>query len=121
MNILGLNYIFRDSAACLLKNGEIAFAVEEERLSRQKHTQCFPRLSVKETLQQTGTRPDEIDHTAVSINPDKSDGHKLRYASALNGARAPFLEHEFDRLKERNLVFWDWYHSISPKDANKQP
>ena len=46
MNILGLNYIFHDSSACLIKDGEIAFAVEEERLSRSKHTQSFPNLSI---------------------------------------------------------------------------
>lgn len=121
MNILGLNYIFHDSAACLLKDGEIAFAVEEERLTRHKHTQCFPTRAVQETLQQTDTSPNEIDHIAVSINPGKSDGQKLRYASSLNGACGPFLEYEFDRLQQRNLAFWDWYHSIWPEDSARQP
>lgn len=42
MIILGLNYAFHDSAACLVKGDEIAHAVEEERITRQKHTQVFP-------------------------------------------------------------------------------
>lgn len=121
MNILGLNYIFHDSSACLLKDGEIAFAVEEERLSRQIHTQTFPSLAAKSVLEQTSTAASEIDCIAVSVNPGKSDGEKLRYASSLGGARGPFLEYEFDRLKVRNLAFWDWYHCVWPKEAGHLP
>lgn len=121
MNILGLNYIFHDSAACLLKDNEIAYAIEEERLSRQKHTQSFPHLAAREVLEQTDTDPSEIDRIAVSINPGKFDGQKLQYASALKGARGPFLEYEFDRLKFRNLAFWDWYEKIWPKGTDQRP
>ncbi len=42
MNIIGLNYFFHDSSACLVIDGKIAVAIEEERLTREKHT---PRLS----------------------------------------------------------------------------
>lgn len=121
MNILGLNYIFHDSAACLLKDGEIAFAVEEERLSREKHTQAFPRLATRQALEQTGTDPSEIDCVAVSVSPGKSDDQKLCYASSLGWARGPFIEYEFDRLRTRNLAFWEWYHEVWPECDEHHP
>ena len=50
-----------DSGACILKDGEILFAVNEERLSRKKLQGGFPYLSVKACLQQTGIEPSAID------------------------------------------------------------
>jgi len=121
MNILGINYIFHDSAACLLRNGIIAHAVEEERLTRQKHTQAFPAAAIKECLEMTQTCTEDIDHIAVSFNPGKSESDKLSYAAALGSAMGPFLEYEFERLKARNIRFWQWYHDLWPARTNKRP
>ncbi len=44
MIILGLNYYFHDSSACVLINGELIVAIEEERFSRYKHTHEFPNM-----------------------------------------------------------------------------
>ena len=44
--ILGISCFYHDSAASLLKNGEIVTAVQEERFSRKKHDSTFPRLSI---------------------------------------------------------------------------
>ena len=44
--ILGISCFYHDSAASLLKNGEIVAAVQEERFSRKKHDSSFPRLSI---------------------------------------------------------------------------
>jgi carbamoyltransferase len=87
MIILGINYIFHDSSACLIKDGEILHAVEKERLTRQKHTQSFPFNSVQDCLIQTNTAWEEVDNIAVSINPGMSDSNKLAYAAKL-GKRA---------------------------------
>ena len=45
--ILGLNIYHADSAACLIKNGSIEFAIEEERINRIKHWAGFPLESIK--------------------------------------------------------------------------
>lgn len=42
MYILGISAFYHDSAACLLKNGEIIAAAQEERFTRRKHDACFP-------------------------------------------------------------------------------
>ena len=44
--ILGINCFHTDTSACLIKNGKLVFAIEEERLNREKHTSKFPILSI---------------------------------------------------------------------------
>lgn len=43
MNILGLSAFYHDSAACLLQDGKIVAAAQEERFSRKKHDPRFPK------------------------------------------------------------------------------
>ena len=50
MVILGINAYHPDSSACLLIDGEIKIAIEEERLNRIKHWSGFPKLSIMECL-----------------------------------------------------------------------
>lgn len=50
-----------DSGACILKDGELLFAVNEERLSRKKLQGGFPSLSIGECLKQSGIKPSAID------------------------------------------------------------
>lgn len=111
MNVLGLNYIFHDTAACIVRDGELAVAIEEERITRRKHTQSFPVEAIKACLQQAQLTPEDIQHVAVSVRPEKMLSEKLCYAAGLNGAAAPFLEYEFDRLRSRHLSFWSWYQA----------
>ena len=51
-----------DSGACILKDGELLFAVNEERLSRKKLQGGFPWLSVKACLKEAGVRILEVRH-----------------------------------------------------------
>ncbi len=54
MHILGLSAFYHDSAACLLKDGEIVAAAQEERFTRKKGDAAFPRLAVDYCLQAGG-------------------------------------------------------------------
>lgn len=58
--ILGLSAFYHDSAACLLKDGEIIAAVSEERLSRKKGDPAFPARSVEFCLRQAGITTKDI-------------------------------------------------------------
>jgi len=59
---LGLNYTrMHDSSACLVRDGELVFAVAEERLSRLKHDAGFPRLAIQACLDFAGVRAQELD------------------------------------------------------------
>jgi carbamoyltransferase len=62
MITLGLNYSqLHDSSACLVRDGELQFAVAEERISRQKHDPRFPVNAIQSCLEFARIRPDQID------------------------------------------------------------
>lgn len=50
--ILGISALYHNSAACLIKNGEIIAAAEEERFSRRKHDKSFPALAINYCLEE---------------------------------------------------------------------
>jgi carbamoyltransferase len=59
---LGINYSgMHDSSACIVRDGELLFAVAEERLSRNKHDGGFPALAIRACLEFAKARPDELD------------------------------------------------------------
>ena len=64
MNILGLAF-GHSAAAVLLVNGNIKFAVEEEKLSRKKGHITFPKLSIAEIFKQTSLNANLIDYVAI--------------------------------------------------------
>jgi carbamoyltransferase len=67
-----------ESAAALMRDGEILAAVEEERFTREKHQGGFPFHSIAYVLESQGLTLADIDHVAVYWDPYKL-GHRLRY------------------------------------------
>jgi carbamoyltransferase len=59
--ILGISAFYHDSAAAILVNGEVIAAVQEERFTRDKHTEKFPVNSIKYCLEETGLTLNELD------------------------------------------------------------
>jgi carbamoyltransferase len=58
---LGISYQMHDSAACIARDGEILFATAEERLSRIKHDNGFPRHAIRACLEFARVKPEELD------------------------------------------------------------
>ena len=54
MYILGISAFYHDSAACLLKDGEIVAAAQEERFTRKKHDARFPHHAIQYCLKEAG-------------------------------------------------------------------
>ncbi|MEJ2392960.1 MAG: carbamoyltransferase C-terminal domain-containing protein [Gammaproteobacteria bacterium] len=121
MNILGLNYAFHDSTACILQDGALVVAIEEERLSRHKHTYAFPRLSSDRCLKDTRLTYSDIDHIAVSIKPTLHLGKKLLYGIKLLPKIKPFISQELLRLYNNQKNFWAWYNSHWPESSTHRP
>ena len=69
MYILGINAYHGDSSACLLKDGVILCAIEEERIRRIKHWAGFPSESIKFCLKDANISFDDIDFITISRNP----------------------------------------------------
>jgi len=74
-NILGLNAYHGDASAALVKDGILAAAIEEERLSRLKHCAGFPAMAARAALGQAGIGPEDLDHVGVSRDP-RANLHK---------------------------------------------
>ena len=61
MKIVGISAFYHDSAACLLVDGEISFAAQEERFTRKKHDSNFPIHTLNHLLKNSGLRLKDID------------------------------------------------------------
>ncbi len=69
MNILGISAYYHDSAACLVRDGEIVAAAQEERFTRRKHDQEFPAKAVDFCLDYGGLDPANLDLVAFYDKP----------------------------------------------------
>src|SRR5437588_5276534 len=69
MYILGISAYYHDSAACLVRDGEVLAAAQEERFTRKKHDQRFPVRAVEFCLKRAGITADELDHVAFYDKP----------------------------------------------------
>ena len=67
--ILGVNAFHADSSACLIKDGEVIFAIEEERINRIKHWSGFPSKSIQHCLDFEDISIDNIDYITFNTNP----------------------------------------------------
>ncbi len=83
MNILGISAFYHDSAACLVRDGEIIAAAQEERFTRKKHDHSFPSNAIQYCLREEGI-----------------DSADLNYVSFYD---KPFLK--FERILETYLAF----------------
>ena len=79
MIILGVNFVFHDSSACILKDGKLLVALEEERFTRNKHDVVFPRKSIEECLKLAKLNYDDIDHIAFSFKPSLDIPRKVAF------------------------------------------
>ena len=77
--ILGLNIYHGDSSACIMKNGEIIFAIEEERINRIKHWAGFPIESIKYCLNYACISLDQVDYIAINSNFYSNFLSKVKY------------------------------------------
>jgi carbamoyltransferase len=112
MYVLGLNYYDHDSAAVLLKDGRVVSAIAEERLSRRKKDQSFPRLAIRACLDRAGISYRDVDHVAFGWQrPGASFAHDVR--SMLRG-RVPLFSDYFVQsarrmVKERHQEGGVWF------------
>src|ERR1700733_4578590 len=102
MLILGLNMFHADASAAIVHDGEVAFAIAEERLNRRKHFGGFPALAVKACLDSVGAKITDVDHVAVGQDSDANLTKKVQYALA-NPAKIL----NFIRLRQRKEAMRD--------------
>ncbi|HQF43014.1 MAG TPA: carbamoyltransferase [Ignavibacteriaceae bacterium] len=69
MFILGISAFYHDSAACLVKDGDILSAAQEERFTRKKHDHNFPQKAIEFCLKDAGIKAEQIDLVAFYDKP----------------------------------------------------
>jgi carbamoyltransferase len=69
MYILGISAFYHDSAACLIKDGEILAAAQEERFTRKKHDASFPKNAILYCLEEANITSNQISYVAFYEKP----------------------------------------------------
>ena len=82
MYILGISAFYHDSAAALIKDGELIAASMEERFSRKKHDNSFPQLAVEFCLDFAGITADDLEYVVFYEIPSCNSIHQ-QYISKL--------------------------------------
>jgi carbamoyltransferase len=80
MNILGINAYHGGASACLIQDGKLIAAVEEERFSRVKYQAGFPVQSIRFVLAEAGIGPQDLDHIGISRKPTANLVKKALFA-----------------------------------------
>jgi carbamoyltransferase len=95
--ILGINAFHGDSSACLVKDGVITGAAEEERFRRIKHWAGFPSEAIAWCLRDAGITLADVDHIALNQDSKANLGRKLAYTLT----KRPDLGFVLDRIRNK--------------------
>src|SRR5437667_10273298 len=79
MNILGLNAYHGDSAACLIVDGKLVAAAEEERFRRIKHWAGLPTNAIDYCLREGHLTWRDVDHIAINRKPGVNNWRRLGF------------------------------------------
>lgn len=69
MNILGVSAFYHDSAACLVQDGKIIAAAQEERFTRKRHDDAFPHRAIEYYLREGKIALSDVDYVAFYEKP----------------------------------------------------
>ena len=95
--ILGINAFHGDSAACVVRDGVLVNAAEEERFRRVKHWAGFPSQAIAWCLADAGLTLAEVDHVAVNQDSSANLGRKVAYTLL----KRPDLSMVLDRIRNK--------------------
>lgn len=117
MNILGISALYHDSAACLVINGEIIAAAQEERFTRIKHDQCLPVHAIQYCLREAEIEKKEIDIVVFYDNPLYTLDRFVKNVAAVGDDSKDVIERSF------SLMFSDrlWVHKKIDKILGENP
>jgi carbamoyltransferase len=97
MIVIGINAYHGDSSACLVQDGKLIAAVEEERFKRIKHWAGFPVESIRYCLTEAGISIDDVDHVAINTDPKVNFMKKIGFTLK----NRPDFKMVLDRIKNK--------------------
>lgn len=101
--ILGLNAYHADASACLVVDGKLVAAAEEERFRRVKHWAGLPVDAVRFCLQKAEVKVEAIEHIAINRNPRANLIKKLLYAFSEQPGLAAIRDRLRNSFKVRDI------------------
>lgn len=95
--ILGINAYHGDSSACLVRDGQLIAAAEEERFRRIKHWAGFPSEAIRYCLDEAALALDAVDHIAINQDGRANLWRKVGFTLS----KRPDLSLIFDRIRNK--------------------
>ena len=111
MYILGISALYHDSAACLINNGEIIAAAQEERFTRIKHDKSFPLNAIKFCMEAGEITADDLEAIVYYDQPLLTLNRVLSNAAALGKESGDLIESAYDDLFSKKM----WIHDMVKK------
>lgn len=112
MYVLGISGLYHDSAACLIKDGEIIAAVQEERFTRIKHDSALPVNAMKYCLQEGNINANELDAVVYYDQPILTLNRFMANVVALGKDAGKLVDNSFDNMFANKL----WIHEQIKKE-----
>src|SRR5579862_2820812 len=101
MHILGINAHHAGASACLIRDGELIAAAEEERFRRIKYWAGFPRLAIEYCLRAGGITAYDLDHVGISRDPSANLMKKVLFTLARRPSLGLIRERLANQLQVR--------------------
>ena len=119
MIILGLNFKHADASACLISNGKIIAAAEEERFVRLKHYNEFPVKAISFCLKEAKISLNDVDYFTLNNSPSSNFLQKIQYGLN-NLKKISYLKKKyFSKKKKFDLVYYFKKHFKFNLNKNK--
>ena len=103
MYIIGINAFHGDSSACILKDGIMIAAAEEERFRRIKHWAGFPSEAIRWCLSEAGVNLEDIKHIALNQDTNANFGKKVLYALSKRPSFKMLIDRYQNKRKRLNI------------------
>ena len=116
--ILGLSAFYHDSAACLVADGAIVAAAQEERFTRKKHDPGFPQHAIAYCLREAGVTPADIDYVVFYEKPFRKFERLIETYLAGNRAASKSV---LRRLDDASRLFGATYELFYRAHRNGKP
>src|SRR5688572_27625025 len=97
MNVLGINAYHGDASACVVVDGSLVAAAEEERFRRVKHWAGFPTEAIRYCLKEAGLGIGNVEHVAINQDSRANLWRKIGFTVA----NRPDMRLVLDRIKNK--------------------
>src|SRR5437763_7410858 len=103
MIIVGINAHHADASVCIVVDGKLVAAAEEERFRRIKHWAGFPSAAIRYCLDEAGVELNDVDHVAVNRDPNARLLQRMRFILARRASLGAIRRRLRYREKIRDL------------------